>query len=1026
MTSIPHSTTWLSARVSIYERANDSKGETAPLGAILEGVKTERWRAQVDKAKATMAQGDDIYRAAKAQLPGVTFAGVFSSTRRNANLETHSGVLVLDFDHHADAAELRDLAALNLSTVAAFLSPSREGFKVLVALSPVPADADEHAAAWRNVASAYAVDLGADVDESGKDVSRLCFVSCDSDIYIADEDSVQPFAWGDALDVDDTDGEYEAGDELPAVSETAGSVTQDDIPRHTLDLSALAYVEPPADYNEWVGWLPRLKSTGFTVAEIEAWSARGEKHQPGEVKGRWASLQTDPEDAARGVLYKAAKGQGWHKPRRPRARPAESPDSGRMGAIKYPELADNEAGAAWRLLGKYGSQILLATVGDNDWSSVYALDKPTGLWREDIDRLLKWHDLTCRAWLRKAVEMHAEGRMDPQEANRLIRHLHANQAKGFFAGVRDHCGAVAEEMQESEEQNDRERASLISRCYFSDFDRPTGTLAVGNGLVDLEAGLLPAEKAKGRLVRYRHKAVDYRPGATHPAVDKLFAHLNPQRADYLKACLGRALWGQPDKMFLVLVGPKDSGKGTLFLALRAALGSAGYVENISEDLLRGMSKQHKTGPTEERRALVESRIVLAEEASDWNISIERLKAYSGGAPEVTYQPKYGKETTRPASATIIMSANRMPKVDLDEVGLNSAGEVDRLRYIKYTAPGEKDPKLKAAFSPQTIDPKAAEAMLALLIQMARENPPGKEIEIPPVVLADILGAVEAGRSAFRTWLVKAVRPHQTRGVNLTTAMLWESWAAFNEKDAIADQTIGGLRRDDVSKAFRQCFNVPVPKSVRAGGKVGQGWHEFDLVAGCDQPDFLDDGEDLDRSSECEGGDCPGYANTPDKKRCGPCVEGIAAPMGAGANALFDLQDILPALLPQLGGWTTPNVTTFVEAGLRVLVDREQDFQRRQVPIQFDRDFEQLVLDGPMDGSPEALERLEVAEKVLQKGGGLGPEVPELAAAWDAMLDRVAARDPEWAPSIARVRANRAELEADQREKPDGEPAPGGQ
>ena len=925
MSSLPQAPTWLSARVSIYRRTSDTKGKVAPLGAVLEGVKSGKWRVQVDKARAKIPKAEAAYRAAKAALTGVAFGGVFSPTRGNANLSAHSGVLVLDFDHLENAAALRELAALNPSTLAAFLSPSREGFKVLVALSPVPADADEHEAAWRDVSSTYAEALGEEVDESGKDVSRLCFVSYDSDAYIADVANVTPFAW----EADEEAPVSETGAPAPAPAPAAeavptdsGSAESGDVPQLTVDLSALANVEPPADYNEWLGWLPRLKALGFAVGEVESWSARGEKHKPGEVKARWAGLQADTEDAARNVLYKAAKAAGWRKPRRHRAKLAESPASGRVGAINYPELADNEVGNAWRLLGLYGSRMLLAAV-ESEYSSVYALDAPTGLWREDIERLLKWHDLTCRAWLLKAVEMHAKGHLDPQEANRLIRHLHTEQSRSNFAGVRDHCGAVAEEMQESDLHLDRERASKVSRCHSSDFDRPRGTLAVGNGLVDLTTGqLLPLEKAKERRAKHRPKAVNYRPGATHSAVDKLFSHLDPQRAAYLKACLGRALWGQPDKMFLILVGPKNSGKGTLFLALRAALGSAGFAENVSEDLLRGMSKQNKTGPTEERRALVECRIVLAEESSDWAISVERLKAFSGGVPEITYQPKHKKEVTRPVTATILLSANRMPRVGLDD-----EAQVDRFRYIAYTPPGEKDPKLKAAFSPETIDPKAAEGMLALLVKLARENPPGRDIPIPPVVQADIREAVEAERTAFQEWLVKAV--HRTRGANITTGLLWDAWVSHNDQDDTRDP-IGGQRRDDVSKAFRQCFSAEAPKSVRAGGKVGKGWRGFDLVAGCDRPDFLDD---TDTCVTCGQLPQTGTALSP----AGVCIECLMGPRpqeGSAPNALLDLQDVLP----RLEHAPTRRLVDMVELIQELLFGRQEDVARSQLRLPLDADY----------------------------------------------------------------------------------------
>ena len=76
---------------------------------------------------------------------------------------------------------------------------------------------------------------------------------------------------------------------------------------------ALAWVETPDDYNEWLGWLPTLKALGFTLEEVEEWSKRGRKYREGEVALRWSTLPDDEPGAARDKLLGFAHNMGWRR-----------------------------------------------------------------------------------------------------------------------------------------------------------------------------------------------------------------------------------------------------------------------------------------------------------------------------------------------------------------------------------------------------------------------------------------------------------------------------------------------------------------------------------------------------------------------------------------------------------------------------------------------------------------------------------------------------------------------------------------
>ena len=122
----------------------------------------------------------------KNTLPCYTFSGTFSN-RSKIGLKEHSGLIILDFDHvgtFEDAENFRDSISDSEFVFSAFISPSGDGVKVLIKIPPIASDHElYYNAIYKHFESPY-------LDESGKDVSRLCFESYDSDIYINPESTI--------------------------------------------------------------------------------------------------------------------------------------------------------------------------------------------------------------------------------------------------------------------------------------------------------------------------------------------------------------------------------------------------------------------------------------------------------------------------------------------------------------------------------------------------------------------------------------------------------------------------------------------------------------------------------------------------------------------------------------------------------------------------------------------------------------------------------------------------------------------
>ena len=123
----------------------------------------------------------------KKLLPAVCFNGTFTSRNDNSLIE-HSGLCVLDFDKYpTDQAMIEERQRIedDLFTFAVFTSPSGNGLKVLVKIPKC--DKDEHKLYFKGIEKHFDSEY---FDEKCSNVSRVCFESYDSNIFI-NKDSIE-------------------------------------------------------------------------------------------------------------------------------------------------------------------------------------------------------------------------------------------------------------------------------------------------------------------------------------------------------------------------------------------------------------------------------------------------------------------------------------------------------------------------------------------------------------------------------------------------------------------------------------------------------------------------------------------------------------------------------------------------------------------------------------------------------------------------------------------------------------------
>lgn len=152
---------------SLFDAYNYIKGHEA-------SDSTNRLRLMTDKnyAKAFKAKNFDY----------CTFSGTFT-TRTDKALINHSGLLCIDFDHvqNLDLFRSQLLQDEYFETQMLFRSPSGDGLKWVI---EIDISQISHADYLRAVGNYIFQTYGVEIDKSGKDISRACFLPHDPNCFI--------------------------------------------------------------------------------------------------------------------------------------------------------------------------------------------------------------------------------------------------------------------------------------------------------------------------------------------------------------------------------------------------------------------------------------------------------------------------------------------------------------------------------------------------------------------------------------------------------------------------------------------------------------------------------------------------------------------------------------------------------------------------------------------------------------------------------------------------------------------------
>lgn len=161
------------------------------LGNALNVIKSDKFRPLISRLRALHLQNSPEYDQNKRNLPGVTFCGFFHPKRTGEHLKEYNEIMVLDIDKLTEEQLLKTKKDLqsDVHVFAFWESPSGRGVKGLIKLRykfdlKEIGEHQAHKVAFKALDSYFTEKYDIHLDASGCDITRLCFLSHDPNLFM--------------------------------------------------------------------------------------------------------------------------------------------------------------------------------------------------------------------------------------------------------------------------------------------------------------------------------------------------------------------------------------------------------------------------------------------------------------------------------------------------------------------------------------------------------------------------------------------------------------------------------------------------------------------------------------------------------------------------------------------------------------------------------------------------------------------------------------------------------------------------
>ena len=149
---------------------------------VLQQIQKGHWKKQINDMRYHLKNGNENEAVKiKSNLPCMTISATFKERRKKDYVDSYTGLLHLDYDKLENAEEVKTNLISIPYTYSAFISPSGNGVKVLVKSDNAMSS---HEVAFNSLREYYDKIVNVESDSSVKDITRLCYMSYDPDLYL--------------------------------------------------------------------------------------------------------------------------------------------------------------------------------------------------------------------------------------------------------------------------------------------------------------------------------------------------------------------------------------------------------------------------------------------------------------------------------------------------------------------------------------------------------------------------------------------------------------------------------------------------------------------------------------------------------------------------------------------------------------------------------------------------------------------------------------------------------------------------
>ena len=177
--------------MEIINFLNSVKGlqfKKAEVQKVLQQIQKGYWKKQINDMRYHVKNGnEDEAEEIKRNLPCMTISATFKERRKKDYVDSYTGLLHLDYDKLENAEEVKTNLISIPYTYSAFISPSGNGVKVLVWSDNAMSS---HEVAFNSLREYYDKIVNVESDSSVKDITRLCYMSYDPDLYLNETSEV--------------------------------------------------------------------------------------------------------------------------------------------------------------------------------------------------------------------------------------------------------------------------------------------------------------------------------------------------------------------------------------------------------------------------------------------------------------------------------------------------------------------------------------------------------------------------------------------------------------------------------------------------------------------------------------------------------------------------------------------------------------------------------------------------------------------------------------------------------------------